>query len=713
MAYKMLKNPNRTSDLEAQGLALLQQMTGSSSAKFHEDQWEAISELVVNQNQLLVVQRTGWGKSAVYFIATKLRRMQGHGPSIIISPLLSLIRNQIDSAAKLGLNVVSYNSSMDKDEKVRSEHQILNQNVDAIIIAPEQLGDTKFGQEILPRIVGSIGLFVVDEAHCISDWGHDFRPDYGRIVRAIQFMPRNMPVLATTATANNRVVTDIQEQLGDRLKVFRGSLMRSSLNLQTIHVRSKAERLAWLSENIPHLHGSGIIYCKTTKDVNIVAEFLQSQHINAHPYHSDIDNDNKPRLEQALQKNQIKALVATSALGMGFDKPDLAFVVHFQAPGNIVEYYQQVGRAGRGIDNALGILMVGEDDARIQKYFIQNAFPKEEQINAFLNLLANHNGIKLLELEKHMNCSRGKLSHTIKFLTSEFPSPIMKDGPLYYRTASDYSLPHDKIERLNNLKEDEWQRLLAYFNGSLNRCLMQVLGSELDDNSIVACGKCEYCNPTSKLSDTVQQQTVNNASDFLRNRYIKLEPRKLFGTSNDTVRSAFPVYGFPRQDKILMCETGWALSTWRDGGWGDLVAQGKFNGTFSDDLIDPMVKMLNSLPYDEMPSWLTYVPSPRHPNLVKDFAHKLAAAMNVPCQDAVYVAQARPEQKTMENSYHQSKNLDGAFGIEQNKLYRNPVWLLDDASDSGWTFTVIGALLRRAGVQRVAPIALTSTKNNQ
>ncbi|EKK91860.1 ATP-dependent DNA helicase, RecQ family protein, partial [Vibrio cholerae CP1035(8)] len=344
------------------------------------DQWEAINELVENQNQLLVVQRTGWGKSAVYFIATKLRRMQGHGPSIIISPLLSLIRNQIDSAAKLGLNVVSYNSSMDQHEKAHSERQILNQNVDAIIIAPEQLGDTKFGQDILPRIVGNIGLFVVDEAHCISDWGHDFRPDYGRIVRAIQFMPRNMPVLATTATANNRVVTDIRNQLGDRLKVFRGSLMRSSLNLQTIHVCSKSERLAWLVENLPRIPGSGIIYCKTTKDANIVAEFLQSQHINAYAYHSDIDGDNKPLLEQALQQNQIKVLVATSALGMGFDKPDLAFVIHFQAPGNIVEYYQQVGRAGRGIDNALGVLMVGEDDARIQQYFIQNAFPKEEQI---------------------------------------------------------------------------------------------------------------------------------------------------------------------------------------------------------------------------------------------------------------------------------------------------------------------------------------------
>ncbi|PSW66249.1 RecQ family ATP-dependent DNA helicase [Photobacterium leiognathi subsp. mandapamensis] len=709
----MFQTNENNLNLNAQGLALLRQMTGVSQAKFHDDQWEAISELVEKQSQLLVVQRTGWGKSAVYFIATKLRRQQGHGPSIIISPLLSLIRNQIESAAKLGLNVVSYNSSMDTREKETTENQILSHRVDAVIISPEQLGDTKFGQEILPQIVGNIGLFVVDEAHCISDWGHDFRPDYGRIVRAIQFMPRNMPILATTATANNRVVTDIQNQLGDRLKVFRGSLMRGSLHLQTIHQHSKSQRLAWLAENIPNIQGSGIIYCKTTKDANIVADFLRSKNINAYAYHSDIEGEQKPILEQALQQNTIKALVATSALGMGFDKPDLAFVVHYQAPGNIVEYYQQVGRAGRGIENALGILMIGEDDARIQQYFIKNAFPKEGQINTFLSLVESQNGIKLAELEKHINCSKGRLEHIIKFLTSEFPSPIMKHGPQYYRTTSDYCLPHDKIERLNSLKTDEWQRLLDYFNGSLNRCLMQVLGQELDDNDIQPCGKCEHCNPATKLPEAVSQESVNQASDFLRNRYIELKPRKQFSASNDGVRSAFPIYRFPRKDDNLLCDTGWALSTWRDGAWGNMVAQGKFNGNFSDDLIAPMVQMLNHLPYDQRPTWVTYVPSLRHPTLVKDFAHKLASAMNVPCRDAVSIVELRPEQKTMENSYHQSKNLDGAFHLDTNKLYQDPVWLLDDASDSGWTFTVIGALLRRTGVQKVVPIALTSTKNNQ
>ena len=278
----------------------LRQMTGNQLSVFHHDQWESIDALVNKQKQLLVVQRTGWGKSAVYFISTKLRRGQGYGPTIIISPLLSLIRNQINAAEKLGLRVVSYNSSMEKAEKQDSENQILSHKVDAIIIAPEQLGQTYFSEEVLSQISSSIGMFVVDEAHCISDWGHDFRPDYGRIVRVLQNMPENIPVLATTATANDRVVYDIKVQLGERLEIVRGPLMRQTLQLQNIHLSNKSERLAWLVKNLPQIDGTGIIYAKTTKDCEIVAGFLRTKGIDAYAYHSNIDNNSKVQLEKGL-----------------------------------------------------------------------------------------------------------------------------------------------------------------------------------------------------------------------------------------------------------------------------------------------------------------------------------------------------------------------------------------------------------------------------
>lgn len=692
-------------------LQLLTEMTQNPLATFHHDQWESIDELVTKRSQLLVVQRTGWGKSAVYFIATKLRRMQGFGPTIIISPLLSLIRNQIESAAKLGLTVVSYNSSMDKNQRAHAERQIIGHQVDAVIISPEQLGQTYFAENILNTISGDIGLFVVDEAHCISDWGHDFRPDYGRIVRVLKNMPQNMPVLATTATANNRVVNDIKNQLGDRLSIIRGSLARKALQLQNIHISNKSERLAWLAHNIPKIEGHGIIYAKTTKDCDVVAGFLQTQGIRAYAYHSNLDsNEEKIKLEQALINNDVKALVATSALGMGFDKPDLSFVIHYQAPGSIVEYYQQVGRAGRGIDHAVGIMMLGDEDERIQQYFINNAFPKENQINDLLSVIELNDGIKVTQLEPHLNFSKGKIEDILKFLSIENPSPILKDGTAYYRTQFDYQLPHDKIERLNNTKTGEWQRLLEYHNSK--NCLMQFLGRELDDASTQTCGKCANCKPENIFNTNLDQNLIILAHDYLRHRYIKIKPRATFASSGDNARQAFVNYKFPYKDNQLQCEEGLALSSWKDGGWGDMVAQGKHAGQFSDELIPPMIKMLNWMNYAERPAWITYIPSPRHPNLVKDFAHKLALALNVPCMDSLFIQEVKPPQKTMENSFHQSKNLDGAFGINTGNIYSNPVWLIDDAVDSKWTFTIAGALLRKYGVKQVIPIALTSTANN-
>ena len=692
-------------------LAYLRKMTGRPLAEFHEDQWESIDELINKQNQLLIVQRTGWGKSAVYFIATKIRRTQGFGPTLIISPLLSLIRNQIDSAAKLGLKVVSYNSSMDQNERQVAENKILASQVDAVIIAPEQLGPSYFAENILSKISSNIGLFVVDEAHCISDWGHDFRPDYGRIVRVLKNMPQNMPVLATTATANNRVVNDIKHQLGDRLTIIRGALTRKSLELHNIRISNKSERLAWLADNLPRIEGTGIVYAKTTKDCEIVAGFFQKQGINAHAYHSQIDSDKaKADLEIALINNKIKALVATSALGMGFDKPDLSFVIHYQSPGNVVEYYQQVGRAGRGIDKAIGVMMLGQEDARIQQYFIESAFPKEHQINQLLEVIEQKDGCRLTDLEPEVNFSLGTIKEIIKFLMIEYPSPILKDGNLYFRTQFDYQLPKEKIERLNSIKQGEWESLNQYHQH--NGCLMQYLSDELDDPDCEPCGKCQNCKPESKLSEDIKHDLVLQANDYLRHRYIKINPRARFASSGNNARKAFSDYQLPYRNDNLKIDSGLALSSWKDGGWGDIVAQGKKQGYFSDNLIPPMVKMINSLSYEVRPTWLTYIPSSRHPNLVKSFAHKLASALGVECKDTLFVADIRPPQKTMENSFFQSKNLDGAFGIDTSQGYVAPVWLLDDAVDSRWTFTIAGALLRKNGAPKVIPIALTSTSKN-
>lgn len=436
--------------MKNRALSLLQKLTGNESAEFHDDQWESIDALVNNHKQILVVQRTGWGKSAVYFIATKIRREQGYGPTLIISPLIALIRNQIEAASALDLRVVSITSSMSKQERSDAKADILKGLVDAVIIAPEQLAPSDFSKTILNQIASDIGMIVVDEAHCISDWGHDFRPDYRRISRLLQNMPDNMPFIATT---NDRVVNDIEAQLGDRLQIIRGPLIRDTLQLQNLDIPNVSERLAWLVGNVPRIRGTGIIYTKTVRDCDVVAGFLRENGINAHAYHGSIASSLREPLEQDLIHSNIKALVATSALGMGFDKPDLGFVIHFQAPGNVVEYYQQVGRAGRAIKHALGIMMLGEDDHQIQEYFIKNTFPKQKQVDKLLEALADNSGLKVNEIEPLVNFSKGKIQDILKYLSIENPSPVYENKGSYHRTSFEYSLPKKKIKDIKAIKK--------------------------------------------------------------------------------------------------------------------------------------------------------------------------------------------------------------------------------------------------------------------
>ncbi len=698
-----------------QALALLREMTGNPTAEFHDGQLDAISQLVEYQSKLLVVQKTGWGKSAVYFIATKLLRMQGKGPTIIISPLIALMRNQIERAGQLGLKVVSINSSQSQENNDFAKQQIINQSVDAVIISPEQLANDEMIENVLSHVMSNIGLFVVDEAHCISDWGHDFRPDYRRIVRVLNFMPTNMPVLATTATANSRVITDINEQLGKDLKIIRGDLKRNSLYLQNIPTSSRVERMAWLAEVIPQLEGSGIVYVKTVRDCDLLADWLNHNGIKSAGYHGGTKSENETfkdeeriRLEQALLSNRIKVLVATSALGMGFDKPDLGFVIHFQLPGSIVEYYQQVGRAGRGIDHAYGMLMNGAESQEIQSYFIQNAFPKEDEIEQVLDAIEKNGGLKLSEIEPRTNLKSSRIQAVLKFLSVESPSPIYKDEKnKYFRNEQKYSLPYDRIASVSQIKEHEWKQLTDYHQSK--SCLMKELTSALDDPLAENCGNCANCLPSRKVSIDVKRERVFAAADFVKMRYVKIRPRKRFGASNLMAKEAFPSYQFSYQDKKLQASEGLALSRWKDGVWGDVVAEGKKQGRFGDELLAPMVKMINSMQFDQKPQWLSYVPSLRHPQLVKDFAYRLAAQLGIPCKDTITMTSVRPPQKTMQNSFKQSQNLDGAFEIDTTQGFATPVLLLDDAVDSGWTFTVVAALLRRAGVQAVYPIALTST----
>ena len=693
-----------TNKLES--LALLRIAVNDQDAEFRAGQWEAIDALVNRRERLLVVERTGWGKSAVYFIATRILRDRGRGLTLIVSPLLALMRNQIEAAERIGIRAVTINSS-NRDSWSELQQTIHNDGADALLISPERLANDEFVENVLLPVADRIGLLVVDEAHCISDWGHDFRPDYRRLVNVLQRMPENIPILGTTATANNRVVRDVRAQLGD-IGIQRGSLMRDTLALQNMRLPSQAARLAWLAEHINALPGTGIIYTLTRRDAEEVAAWLIEQGVTARAYFSDVTSDEfensdayRQHLEDQLLRNQIKVLVATTALGMGYDKPDLGFVVHYQAPGSIVAYYQQVGRAGRAIDYAVGILMSGREDNAIHEYFRQSAFPSESWVEQILDVLEDSDGLTIRQLEKAVNLRHGQLEQALKFLSVENPAPVIKNDSLWQRTPVPYHMDHERIRHLTGQRTIEWQEMQGYLEA--DGCLMQFLAMALDDENPQPCGRCASCLGRPVVEPFFGRAQAVSAARFLRQSEIDLKCKR------QVPGDAFIEYDLGGNlAQELRAETGRILSRWGDAGWGQIVADDKHRGHFRDGLVQAVAEMVQDRwQPDPPPEWVTCVPSRTHRTLVPDFAQRLATALRLPFLPIVTKTRHNEPQKTQQNRFHQCRNLDGAFQID-GSVPQGAVLLLDDIVDSGWTMTVIAALLRQAGSGPVWPVALAT-----
>lgn len=701
-------------DISSEGLtgrqaaeALLRTAINDPAGRFREGQWEAIDALVHHRQKLLVVQRTGWGKSSVYFISTRMLRDAGTGPTVIISPLLALMRNQVEAAQRLGIRAATINST-NKADWLLIRRQILSDQIDAMLISPERLSNESFVDEVLLPIADRVGLLVVDEAHCISDWGHDFRPDYRRLVSILRQLPPNMPLLGTTATANNRVIDDIQSQLGE-IRVQRGSLRRDSLMLQTLRLPDQASRLAWLARQIPNLPGTGIVYVLTVRDAEQVAHWLCSQGIDARAYHSSVEHQDFQEshayrlfLEDQLLHNEIKVLVATTALGMGYDKPDLGFVIHYQSPGSIVAYYQQVGRAGRGINRAYGVLLAGQEDEDIHEFFRRSAFPHERDVTAILDALAASDGLSLQELQAKLNLRHRQIEKVLKVLSVESPAPLIKQGNQWYRTAVNFSLDHERIHRLTEQRETEWREMLAYIDSP--SCLMAFLSHALDDPATKPCGQCAVCRGEPVVDPQVNRGLITEAARFLRHAEIRFQPKK------QVAAGAFREYGFRGNlPQHWQAEEGRILSRWGDAGWGGLIADDKRAGRFRDALVEAMVEMIQARwQPNPAPRWVTCVPSNHHPTLVATFAQRVAGRLGLPFVDAIRKVRDNEPQKMQQNRFHQCRNLDGIFQVS-DQIPADPVLLIDDAIDSGWTMTVLAALLRRAGSGVVFPVALIST----
>lgn len=676
-------------------LELLRLGCGQPSAKFRPDQEDAIRHVVEGRGRLLVIQKTGWGKSFVYFIAARLMREAGRGPALLISPLLSLMRNQLDAAARMGVTAVTINSNNTEQwEKVESA--IEADEVDILIISPERLANERFISRVLSEVAGRISSLVVDEAHCISDWGHDFRPDYRRLERIIKTLPKNLRVLATTATANDRVMKDLQEVLGPDLEISKGDLARPSLTLQTIRLPDQAQRLAWLAQVLPRLPGSGIIYALTVRDTHQVATWLRKMGLDVRAYSGQ--SEGRQELEDALTHNAVKALVATPALGMGYDKPDLGFVVHYQAPRSVVAYYQQVGRAGRGSLDAYGVLLSGQEDDRINNHFIDSAFPTKEQVEVILEALEDApEGLSVPELLTVVNINKGRVEKTTQLLSLESPAPIVKQGTKWQLTAADLSEEFwRRAERLTKIRRSEHGQMQKYID--LDSGHMEYLIQALDgDPSRVR-------PPTLRpLPTSPDESLVREAVNFLRRMDLPLPPRK-----------RWPDGGMPRLDEkgripIERCaETGRALCVWGDAGWARLVRAGMYDNKFLDDkLVKACALLIARWSPSPSPTWVTCLPSTRQPDLVPGFSERLAKELDLPFEMILKRVGDRPQQKTMANSAQQARNVDGAFELISEPR-SEPVLLVDDLVNSGWTMTVAAWLLRRGGCEAVFPLALAT-----
>lgn len=684
-------------------LELLRIGSGRADATFRDGQEDAIRHIVEGKGRLLVVQKTGWGKSFVYFIATKLLREAGAGPALLISPLLALMRNQIAAAERMGVRAATINSD-NQDEWKSVEAKLRRNEVDILLIAPEKLGNDWFNTEVLAGIAGQISLMVIDEAHCISDWGHDFRPHYRLLERIARTLPANLRLLATTATANDRVMEDLVAVLGPNMKVLRGDLNRSSLTLQTMRLPSQAVRLAWIAQQLSSLPGHGIIYTLTIRDANQLADWLKAQGFAVEAY-TGKTGDRREELEQALQENKVKALVATTALGMGYDKPDLAFVIHFQMPGSVVAYYQQVGRAGRALESAYGVLLSGDEEEGITDWFIRSAFPTRQEVDDVLGALNEApEGLSIPDLMTCVNMSKGRIEKTITALSLESPAPIAKQGTKWQLTAAELGDEFwARADRLTKLRRAELQQMQEY----VSRPFGQHMGFLID----ALDGDSSTVSPPSlpPLSEDVDQLLVREAEEFLCRTSLPIEPRKKWPVGG------MPQYGIHTASTITyQAQPGKALCVWGDAGWGGLVRQGKYHdGHFSDDLVAACVKMIKEWNPQPSPTWVTCVPSLRHPELVPNFAQRLAAALGLPFHMVIVKTDERPEQKTMANSTQQARNIDGSLALNGQPIPPGPVLLVDDMVDSRWTLTVSAWLLRKSGSGVVWPMALSQTGHDE
>jgi len=704
-------------DARASAEAHLKALVGSADATLREDQWAAIEALAVHRRRALVVQRTGWGKSAVYFVATLLLRDQGAGPTVIVSPLLALMRNQIAAAERAGIRAVTINSTNMEDwEPIQDS--IRRGEVDVLLVSPERLNNPGFRDEVLPRLAATCGLLVVDEAHCISDWGHDFRPDYRRIRTLLQDLPTGIPVLATTATANARVTDDVAEQLGTGhdgvgvtlgdVLVLRGTLDRESLRLGVVRLKTAQQRLAWLADHLAEQPGSGIVYCLTVAATQEVADYLRSRGHEVAAYSGQTETTERQALEQDLIDGRVKALIATSALGMGFDAT-LGFVVNLGAPASPVAYYQQVGRAGRGLakdqQSATVVLLPAIEDRDIWAYFASLAFPREEQVRRTLEVLAEEGRtMSTATLETYVELNRNRLETMLKVLDVDGAVRRVRGG--WESTGQPWAYDEERYRRVTEAREREQRAMLDYI--ATDQCRMRFLREQLDDPEAANCGRCDNCGGLA-IAAEVSAASVEEAEARLSRPGVVVEPRKMWPT-------ALANLGVDLRGKIgEAAQEGRAVARLTDLGYGnalrELFAPATPDGPVPVPLVRAVVEVLEEWrpPVDG----IVVVESATHPTLTADLADGLSRYLKVPVvgRYAIVDPDVAPGQGAANSAQRIAavgRRFDLQVEVPPSSIEGSRILLVDDRVGTGWTLTLAARAIRSAGAAEVRPLVLAT-----
>ena len=647
---------------------------------FYDEQWQTV-EKILNGEKVLLIEKTGFGKSLCFqFPATIFK-----GTTVIFSPLIALMRDQVKKLTSLGISAKCINSEQTPEENSQIINEAKQGKIKILYIAPERQENSEWIEATQQM---NLSMVVVDEAHCISVWGHDFRPAFKRIINLIKLLPEGLPVLSTTATATKRVEQDIAQQIGDNITTIRGYLMRDNFKLFVVKVNSEDEKLIWLGQNIGKISGSGILYTGTRVDTEIYSKWFEHLGISSTAYNAGLDTDSRIAIENGLMNNQWKCIISTNALGMGIDKPDIRFIIHTQIPQSPIHYYQEIGRAGRDGNPSYVILFYNPEDKKLPEAFIEGGRPAIKKYERVINSIK----VELLgerELMKRTNLKQTQI-RVIKadLIEQGIIREVMIGKSKKYEFVRDSQPLNTKaFEELRNAKLIDLENMIEYVETTDSR--MKFLCDYLGDNTNHTYTNCDNTSEK-KIVVKITPDWAEKLQNFRENYFPLLDVE---GRGSNIVNGvAASYYG--------VSNVGAALhrSKYENG------------GDFPDFLLSLILKAFRKIFGQEKFDLVVYVPPTSSGELVKNFATKVAQVLKFPISHNLQKAKQTKEQKIFENGYLKEENVSGAFTyLNSQEIKGKNILLIDDIFDSGATIKEIGKILTNFGAVKIAPIVIART----